>query len=164
MLLWRRRNRWLRRKEQGRMGSIRQRLGWRSCRPTTPRAVPFTSIGGSARLCGSYEGWPATTTSMRGSAEIDCPRQWVHALHDQQGSPAIVAGFSRVTSSFANNLRRLLVIVHGVEKRKSPPNPGGDSPCVRGQSQLRHCFARGRRKYESSPAGNDDHQDGRSTN
>lgn len=90
------------------------------------------------------------------------PRQWVHAL--QQGSLAIVAGSSRVTSSFANHLPRLLVIAHGVEKRKSPPKPGGDSPCVRGQSQLRHCFARRRTKYESSPAGNDDHQDGRSTN
>jgi hypothetical protein len=55
----------------------------------------------------------ATTTSM----------QWVHALHDQQGSLAIVAGFSRVTSSFANRLSRLLVIVHG-DERAMPQVPG----------------------------------------
>ena len=43
------------------------------------------------------------------------PTQWVHALHDQQGSLAIVAGFSRVISSFANHLRRLFIIAHGDE-------------------------------------------------
>jgi hypothetical protein len=69
----------------------------------------------------------------------------------------------------SRNDLRSLVVAHGDEKRKSHPNRESDSSCVRGQSQLRHlffvdCASRRRRKYESSPAGNDDHQDGRSTN